>query len=311
MLALNKKNIIVKILILLFIIINAFTVNSLAVVNPTKDFYVNDYAGLLNSETKNYIINANKSLYNQTGAQIVVVTIQSLGNDSLEDYSTELFRSFGIGDKTKNNGVLLLLALEEREFRVEVGYGLEGILPDGKTGRIQDEYIIPYLRQDNWNDGIRNGFSAILNIVADEYSVEVGAETAVTGESLSDYEMTPFSIVGFTVMPLVSVIFGVIISTLEKMKKIKKKKKVVVSTIYMIITIGITVLIIRQLDLIGFCLMCNLIALVSGMSIYSYTRRYGRGSGPYGGGRFLWRRQIFWRRRFFWRRRKFKTLLKI
>ena len=75
--------------------------------------------------------------------------------------------------------MLLLLALEERQFRVEVGYGLEGALPDGKTGRIQDEYIIPYLRENNWNDGIKNGFSAILEVVADEYNVEVGAEQAV------------------------------------------------------------------------------------------------------------------------------------
>ena len=105
MLALNKKKIIVK-SIILFIIINTFTISSLAVVSPTTDFYVNDYAGLLDNETKNYIINANKSLYSQTGAQIVVVTIPSLGSNSLEDYATELFRNFGIGDKTKNNGLI-------------------------------------------------------------------------------------------------------------------------------------------------------------------------------------------------------------
>ena len=180
MLALNKKNIIIKILIILFIMINICTISSLAVVSPTPDFYVNDYADLLDKETEEYIINANKSLYSQTGAQIVVVTIPSLEGSSLEDYATELFRNFGIGDKTKNNGILLLLALEERQFRVEVGYGLEGILPDAKTGRIQDEYIIPYLKKNDWNDGIKNGFSAFLEIVANEYNVEVGAQTAIT-----------------------------------------------------------------------------------------------------------------------------------
>lgn len=101
MLALNKKNIIIKILIILFIMINICTISSLAVVSPTPDFYVNDYADLLDKETEEYIINANKSLYSQTGAQIVVVTIPSLEGSSLEDYATELFRSFGIGDKTK------------------------------------------------------------------------------------------------------------------------------------------------------------------------------------------------------------------
>ena len=180
MLILNKKNLVTKILVVFIIILSIFINSSNATtVSPTTDFYVNDYAKLLNDETKNYIISTNKSLYNQTGSQIVVVTVPSLNGNSLEEYATELFRNFGIGSKDKNNGVLLLLALEERQFRIEVGYGLEGILPDAKTGRIQDEYIIPYLKEDNWNDGIKNGYSAVLNIVAEEYNVSVGAEEAI------------------------------------------------------------------------------------------------------------------------------------
>lgn len=183
MLVSSKRNILLKIVVIFFILINILSAKTLAVVEPSAEFYVNDYANLLNSETRDYIINTNKNLYSQTGAQIVVVTIPSLEGDSLEDYATELFRKFEIGDKTKNNGLLLLLSLEERQFRIEVGYGLEGILPDGKTGRIQDEYIIPYLKQDNWNDGIKNGFNAIIQIIADEYNVDVGAQSAVVNES--------------------------------------------------------------------------------------------------------------------------------
>lgn len=59
---------------------------------------------------------------------------------------------------------------------------MEGILPDGKTGRIQDEYIIPYLKQNDWNNGIKNGFSAILQEVTNEYNVEVGAEEAKSND---------------------------------------------------------------------------------------------------------------------------------
>lgn len=182
MLTLTKKNNILKIFAIVFVLILLIHTSSFAIVSPTNEFYVNDYANLLNTETKEYIINTNKNLNSQTGVQIVVVTVPSLEGESLEEYATELFRNFGIGDKTKNNGVLLLLALEERQFRVEVGYGLEGALPDGKTGRIQDEYIIPYLKQDNWNEGIRNGYSAILQVVAEEYGVEVGAEEAISNE---------------------------------------------------------------------------------------------------------------------------------
>ena len=123
-----------------------------AIVDPTSDFYVNDYANILSEETENYIIEKSAKLNDIDGTQIVVVTVKNLEGSSLEDYSLKLFRNFGIGSKEKNNGLLLLLALEERQFRVEVGYGLEGILPDGKTGRFQDQYIIPYLKEDNFEE---------------------------------------------------------------------------------------------------------------------------------------------------------------
>lgn len=187
MLISNKKS--VKRIIILFIfMLCVSSITSLATVKSTNEFYVNDYANLLNEETKQYIINCNKDLSSKTGAQIVVVTVQNLEGDSLEEYATQLFREFGIGDKNKNNGVLLLLTLEERQFRVEVGYGLEGALPDGKTGRIQDEYIIPYLKNNNWNDGVKNGFNAILQVVAEEYGVEIdNSQQAVVVESKTTF----------------------------------------------------------------------------------------------------------------------------
>lgn len=130
--------------LILFLLLGILNVN--AIVSPTKEFYVNDYANILSSETEKYIIDKSSQLANIDGTQIVVVTVNNLEGDTIENYANTLFRNFGIGDKTKNNGLLLLLALEERQFRVEVGYGLEGILPDGKTGRFQDTYIIPYLK---------------------------------------------------------------------------------------------------------------------------------------------------------------------
>ena len=165
----NKK--IKYILILAIFSIVLVTNSSYSIVSQTRDFYVNDSANLLSDETEDYIINMNKTLEEQTGAQIVVVTVQNLEGQSLEEYATELFRDYGIGDKEKNNGVLLLCAYEERQFRIEVGYGLEGTLTDGKTGRIQDEYIIPYLKENNFNNGIRNGFNAVLKEVENEYGI--------------------------------------------------------------------------------------------------------------------------------------------
>ena len=126
MLTLNKK-IIITMLSIIFILVPILT---FAIVNPTSEFYVNDYANILSNETESYIIKVNESLYSQTESQVVVVTVQDLGEKNIEEYATELFRTYGIGDKNKDNGLLILLALEERKIRVEVGYGLEGILPD-------------------------------------------------------------------------------------------------------------------------------------------------------------------------------------
>ena len=173
----NSKNTIIKIVFLIIFLLTLFlTSNVYAVVNPTSNFYVNDYADLLSSETEDYIMSINRNLNYQTKAQVVVVTVENLEGNSLEEYATELFRSFGIGDETLNNGVLILIALEERQSRIEVGYGLEGALNDAKTGRIQDDYMIPYLRENNWDDGIKNGFTAIVNEIEKEYNVSVGAE---------------------------------------------------------------------------------------------------------------------------------------
>lgn len=166
----NKKIIGVT---LLSIILLLFPITSLAMVEPTSEFYINDYANILSEEVKQDILNKSVALEKETGAQIVVVTVLNLEGQSLEEYATELFRKFGIGDKKENNGLLLLLALEERQFRVEVGYGLEGVLPDGLTGRYQDEYIIPYLKEDKWDEGIQNGYNAFYKKVAESYNLDV------------------------------------------------------------------------------------------------------------------------------------------
>lgn len=282
MLILNKKNVFIKLLIIFFILINILNIKAFAVVGPTSDFYVNDYAGLLSTETKDYIINANKKLYSQVQAQIVVVTVPNLGDSSLEEYATQLFRNFGIGDRTKNNGILLLLALEEREFRVEVGYGLEGILPDGKTGRIQDEYIIPYLRQNNWDDGIKNGFSAILQIVAEEYNVDVGVENAIAGNHIEASNLV-MPLFGFIGIPFISFVVGMIL----KIKKVEKKKRRSIIIIYMIIIAIMYGIIFKGvpvegfespvsaiLFVIGFFTVFNIIFLFGGMSPYGGYSRY-------------------------------------
>ena len=169
---------------------------------PTSDFYVNDFANVLSDSTEKMILQDSAALADKTGAQVVVVTIDSLDGQVLETYSLDLLRSWGIGAKDKNNGVLILLSIGDRKSRIEVGYGLEGRLPDGKTGRIQDDYMLPYYGKGDYDAGIKNGYLAILKEVADEYSLDLAtieqstplAATSSTSSSTSPFSMIPVGI---------------------------------------------------------------------------------------------------------------------
>jgi len=139
---------------------------------PTSNFFVNDFANVIDSEYEKQIQNEAVSLYDKTGAQVVVVTINSLNDEPLEEYANALFREWGIGSAKEDNGVLILVSIGDRMSRIEVGYGLEGALPDGKTGRIQDNYMIPYFKDGEYGKGILNGFLAIVKEVYTEYGID-------------------------------------------------------------------------------------------------------------------------------------------
>lgn len=104
----DKKKRIVWIGILLVVVLLGVTTEGGAVITPNANFYVKDDANVLSNETENYIVQTNTDLEQKTGAQIVVVTIPSLEGESIEEYANELFRTWGIGSKEKNNGLLLL-----------------------------------------------------------------------------------------------------------------------------------------------------------------------------------------------------------
>ncbi len=139
---------------------------------PSRYFYVYDEANIIDNYLEDYIINTNEQLYSKTGAQIVVATLNSLGGNSEQEIAVQLFRKWGIGSEEKNNGVLMLIAPNEQRLWIEVGYGLEGALPDGKVGEIRDKQIFPYFKENDYNTGILKGFDAILSEVANEYNIE-------------------------------------------------------------------------------------------------------------------------------------------
>lgn len=140
--------------------------------SPTSNFFVNDFANVLSVETEQQVMSTAITLFEETGAQVVVVTVADLSGRDIEGYANELFQRWGIGDQRENNGVLILIAIEERLSRIEVGYGLEGALNDAKTGRIQDEYMIAHFQKNDYDSGVLGGLSKITEEIYLEYGFD-------------------------------------------------------------------------------------------------------------------------------------------
>lgn len=146
---------------------------------PTEQFFVNDFADCISDEDEKAMFDMARALYEQTKAQVVCVTVESLDGQDIRQYGLGLGREWGIGEKDKDTGVLLLLSTSDREIDIEVGYGLEGALPDGKTGRILDKYAIPYLKDDDFSTGLREAFTVLVNETATELGVTVDGYTSM------------------------------------------------------------------------------------------------------------------------------------
>ena len=133
--------------------------------------YANDYANVLSAATEEHINKTSKT-YSGDGTQVVVVTVTSLDGMDIETYSNRLFRSWGIGNADKDNGLLILVSTGDREIRIEVGRGLEGTFNDAKCGRLIDEYAIPYLKDNNYDEGIKNLYDMIIAGINDPVLLE-------------------------------------------------------------------------------------------------------------------------------------------
>ena len=158
---------------------------------PTQDIYLVDDANMVEPEDREKILAMGRDLDRATKAQVVVVTMTSLGSDSIENYANRLFRKWGIGDRTKNNGVLLLIAKEDRKFRIEVGYGLEGAITDGYAGSVLDGMKSDF-RSGKYSPAIVAAYGKLTqkayeaeNMAAPE---NVGAATTVTNAAPSSSE---------------------------------------------------------------------------------------------------------------------------
>lgn len=122
---------------------------------PQPAGYVNDFAGMLSSNFRQSLEQELQDFEEETSAEIAVVTIDSLEGGSIEDYAVRLFEDWKIGKKGEDNGVLVLVAKEDRKMRIEVGYGLEPVITDGRAGRIIREQMRDAFRQEDYDQGIK------------------------------------------------------------------------------------------------------------------------------------------------------------
>jgi len=153
-------------LILLFLLV---ALPAIAREIPAPSGYVNDTAGLLSQTTAIKLEQFLRDFERSDSTQIVLLTIDSLKGDALEDYTLQVLQDWGIGQKEKDNGALLLIAKADRKVRIEVGYGLEGRLTDLLAGRIIDNEITPRLKQGDFDGGIAAGLVGIAEAVRGEY----------------------------------------------------------------------------------------------------------------------------------------------
>lgn len=144
----------------------------------TESFFVNDFANVLDAADEKEILSRAIALQKATTAQVVVLTVDDLGGAEASQYALEIGNEWGLGTKEADNGILILLSLENREIYIAVGQGLEGALPDSKTGRIIDRYGIEYLKANDFSKGITEISKAIINEVYIEYGLE--AESGYT-----------------------------------------------------------------------------------------------------------------------------------
>jgi len=171
--------------------------------------YVVDLAGIVRSDLKNELNAYLQTLERKTTAQVLVLTVQTLDNQNIEEFALNTKEKWKLGQKGKDNGVLIVVALKDRKYRIEVGYGLESVLPDSLVGSIGREYFVPYFKQGDFSAGIYTGTIAVIRTIAEHENVSItigqgtaGARGAYPGKPLSAFNKVILAVFGIIVLIL-------------------------------------------------------------------------------------------------------------
>ncbi|MBC8431053.1 MAG: TPM domain-containing protein [Desulfobacterales bacterium] len=171
---------------------------------PEKpDKYVVDLAGIVDTTVENRLNGYLQELEQKTTAQFVILTINSLEGESIEDVAINIAHDkWKLGSKEKDNGLLLMISVKDKKYRIEVGYGLEGILPDSLVGSIGRKFIIPFFRKGDYSGGIYAASLAMANEIAADAGIKITGMPQVERRARPAAKDQPASLAG-TIMTIV------------------------------------------------------------------------------------------------------------
>lgn len=153
-----------------FILTFLFLASSLHAQNKIPEITepINDFANILSASSKSQLQQIVTQLKNQKGSEIAIVTVTSIEPFTIEEYSMKIAEKAGVGREKIDDGVIIVIAVKERKVRLEVGYGLEGVIPDAYAKRIIENYITPNFRTNNYDAGVLEGVAAIISLINQE-----------------------------------------------------------------------------------------------------------------------------------------------
>jgi uncharacterized protein len=162
--------------------------------------HVNDYGNVLSSSEENRLENYLASFEAASTVQIALLTIKSLQGENLEDYSMRVADAWKLGNKEKDNGVLLLISMQDKKLRLEVGYGLESSLTDAKSGYIIRNYIVPGFKSGSYYNGIAAGMDAVTGVISDQQEITDEQIAQSLRKQAKKSPQIPFGLIIFLLM---------------------------------------------------------------------------------------------------------------
>ena len=158
---------------LLFVFLQVRAINAVEENFPQPTGAVNDFASIISPDTKEAMESLSQEILEKTGTAVVVATFKTIGDNAPDTYANVLYEKWGIGKKGEDKGVLIFLVLDQRKVRIETGYGVEDILPDGLIGSILDEQVVPLLKQGQNSQGLLNAMVSVSQIIAKNAGVTI------------------------------------------------------------------------------------------------------------------------------------------